>query len=115
MRYLNGLFTDGRWAWAHWTVIAFLVVLGWFLIGIGHVDIMATEGMIALFTALGLAWIAGLTVAVITLLRRTRATLLAIERFETLTYGSAQTDAEQSLRRDNIPAQAAGRAGLRSQ
>ena len=115
MRYLNRLFTDGRWAWAHWTLVAFLVVLGWFLIGIGRADFMATEGMVALFTALGLAWLALLTVAVITLLRRTRATLLAIERFETLTFGSAQTNAEEPLRRDDLAAQAARQAGLRPQ
>ncbi len=112
---MNRLFTDGRWCWAHWTVVGFFVVLAWFLIIGAIVDPMAVRGTVAIFLALGLAWLAGLTVAVVTLLRRTRATLLAIERFETLTFGSAQTNAEEPLRRDDLAAQAARQAGLRPQ
>jgi hypothetical protein len=85
---MNRLFTDGRWNAAHWIFVAFFVVLSFFMIGIGFTDPMATTGMFAIFSLLGLAWLALLSIAVVTLLRRTRDIHASIKRFEEMTEAS---------------------------
>jgi uncharacterized membrane protein YhaH (DUF805 family) len=89
---MNRLFTDGRWNAAHWIFVAFFVVLGFFLAIIGFADPTASRGMGALFLIIGLSWLALLSIAIVTLLRRTRDMDRAIKRFEAMSR-----DAEQPL------------------
>lgn|GEM_PF-5206357 len=85
---MNRLFTDGRWNAANWIIVGFFVILSWIMIGIGLMDTKASEGMFAIFGLLGLAWLALLSVGIVTLLRRTRDMHASIRRFEALTEAS---------------------------
>jgi hypothetical protein len=85
---MNRLFTDGRWNAAHWIFVAFFIVLVIGLTLIALQDPLAAPGISLVFMAIGGAWFALLSVAIITLLRRTKNMHESIRRFEQMTEAS---------------------------
>lgn len=113
---MNRLFTDGRWNAAHWIFVAFFVLLVIALTLIALQDPLAAPGISLIFMAFGGAWFALLSVAVVTLLRRTRDMHEAIRRFEAMTEASLRDHAgEPPPLRQDFAGEAAGRARVRAE